>query len=97
MTATRVLMGLRYPRTLVAQLFRGVHGMKDSVTYQEIVEEGARSRRPRSSCSAAAESIGTPSDLVENAVRSITDLGRLEELFDRILDVADWEDFLGTQ
>ena len=39
-TAADVLMGLRYPRPLVAQLLQGVHGMKESVTYQAIVEEG---------------------------------------------------------
>ena len=39
-TAADVLMGLRYPRDLVVQLMQGVHGMKDSVTYQAIVEEG---------------------------------------------------------
>src|SRR5262249_3956733 len=39
-TAADVLMGLRYPRALVSQLLQGVHGMKESVTYQAIVEEG---------------------------------------------------------
>ena len=31
-TAADVLMGLRYPRQLVAELLKGVHGMKESVT-----------------------------------------------------------------
>jgi predicted transposase YdaD len=35
-----VLMGLRYPRELSGQLLRGVRGMKESVTYMEIFEEG---------------------------------------------------------
>ena len=39
-TAADVLMGLRYPPEVVAQLLQGVHGMKDSLTYQAIVEEG---------------------------------------------------------
>ena len=39
-TAADVLMGLRYSRQLVAQLLQGVHGMKESVTYQAILEEG---------------------------------------------------------
>ena len=39
-TATDVLMGLRYPREMVAELLRGVHGMKESVTYQAILDEG---------------------------------------------------------
>jgi predicted transposase YdaD len=39
-TGTYVLMGLRYPRELSGQLLRGVRGMKESVTYMEIFEEG---------------------------------------------------------
>lgn len=39
-TAANVLMGLRYPHTLVDQLLKGVRAMKESVTYQAIVEEG---------------------------------------------------------
>ncbi len=39
-TAVDVLMGLRYDRALIEQLLQGVRGMKESVTYQAIVEEG---------------------------------------------------------
>ena len=46
-TAADVLMGLRYPWQLVAQLLQGVHGMKESVTYQAIVEEGEIMLRAR--------------------------------------------------
>jgi predicted transposase YdaD len=41
-TATKVLLGLRYERAFIEQLLRGVHGMKESVTYQAIVEEGVQ-------------------------------------------------------
>lgn len=96
-TATRVLMGLRYPRTLVTQLLRGVHGMKDSVTYQEIVEEGAIAEAQKFLLLQGRKRFGPPSDHMENAVRSITDLDRLEQLGVRLLDVADWEGLLGAQ
>ncbi|HLK58254.1 MAG TPA: DUF4351 domain-containing protein [Chthonomonadaceae bacterium] len=39
-TSTYILMGLRYPRTLAAQLLKGVRAMKESSTYQAILEEG---------------------------------------------------------
>ena len=38
--AAYVLLGLRYSSALAAQLFRGVVSMKESSTYQAIVEEG---------------------------------------------------------
>ena len=39
-TATKILMGMKYSEELVASLLQGVQGMKESVTYQAIVEEG---------------------------------------------------------
>ena len=44
-TAVDVLMGLRYDRALIEQLLQGVRGMKESVTYQAIVEEGVAKGR----------------------------------------------------
>ena len=39
-SATYILMGLRWPRPLTEELFRRVRSMKESVTYQAILEEG---------------------------------------------------------
>ena len=44
-TATYLLMGLNYSNELIDRLLEGVQNMKDSVTYQKILREGAR--RPR--------------------------------------------------
>ncbi len=38
-------MGLRYDRALIEQLLQEVRGMKESVTYQAIVEEGVAKGR----------------------------------------------------
>src|SRR5712691_5118076 len=38
-------LGLRYPRDLTAELLRGVRAMKESVTYQAILEEGREEGR----------------------------------------------------
>lgn len=39
--ATMILTGLRLPREEAVQLFRGVRAMRESSTYQMILEEGA--------------------------------------------------------
>ena len=44
-TATNVLMGLRYEAAFTQQLLQGVMNMKESVTYQAIVEEGRQEGR----------------------------------------------------
>ena len=48
-SATLVLMGLRYDRDEVRQLLRGVRGMRESSTYQMILEEGRVEGGPRPS------------------------------------------------
>jgi predicted transposase YdaD len=93
-TATDVLMGLRYSRDLIAQLMQGVRGMKESVTYQAIVEEGMVKDRQDVLLEQGAVRFGTPSPIVEMAVRSITDLGRLKKLTQRLLNVSSWDELL---
>jgi len=39
-TSTRILMGLRYDREVIRRVIRRVREMRESVTYQEILEEG---------------------------------------------------------
>ncbi len=39
-SAVYILMGLRYDQALVQRLLQGVRGMKESVTYQAILQEG---------------------------------------------------------
>src|SRR5262249_33102802 len=43
--ATRILLGLRYPEEFVAKLLQGARNMKESSTYQAIVEEGVNEGR----------------------------------------------------
>jgi hypothetical protein len=95
-TAADVLMGLRYPRELVARLLQGVHGMKDSVTYQAIVEEGVVKGRQDALLRLGRRHLGSPSVLTEQALSGITDLDRLARLLDRLLDASSWDDLLAT-
>jgi predicted transposase YdaD len=99
-TAADVLMGLRYPRDLVAQLLQGVHGMKESVTYQAIVEEGKMEGKIEARQEVLLElgqkRFGTPDASTETAVRAIADLERLKQLSERLLDASSWEELLGA-
>jgi hypothetical protein len=95
-TATDVLMGLRYPRELVELLLRGVQGMKESVTYQAIVEEGAVRARQEDLLLIGVEKFGPPSEAIEQAIRSITDADRLTQLIRKSLRAANWEELLAV-
>jgi predicted transposase YdaD len=103
-TAADVLMGLRYPRQLVAQLLQGVHGMKESVTYQAIVEEGKVEGKAEGKVEARQEVLlqlgrkkfGVLDPSSEMALRGITDPDRLTRLIDALLDVSSWKELLAT-
>ncbi len=82
-TAADVLMGLRFSRRLATQLLQGVHGMKESVTYHDLIQLGRRR-------------FGTPSTATETALRSITDPDRLARMIGALLDVSTWEELLAT-
>ena len=96
-TATDVLMGLRYPRAQVAQLLQGVHGMKESVTYQAIVEEGKVEARQEVLLQLGRRRFGMPNPSSEMVLRGITDPDRLARLIDALLEVSSWEELLATR
>lgn len=95
-TAADVLMGLRYPRNLVAQLLQGVHVMKESVTYQAIVEEGVIRGAHEFLLRQGRKKFGAPDERTESTLRSITDLDRLNYLSERLLDVSTWAELLAV-
>jgi predicted transposase YdaD len=99
-TATDVLMGLRYPRTLVAQLLQGVHGMKESVTYQAIVEEGRVDGRVETRqediLRLGRKRLGRPSAATQAALRDIQDADRLARILDEVYTASSWKELLAT-
>jgi predicted transposase YdaD len=102
-TATRVLMGLRYEKELVRELLKEVTGMKESVTYQEIVEEGVVKGRKEGAASALRETLlavgqdhfgKAPGARIKTAVAAIDDPEELKRLTVRATHVCSWEELL---
>ena len=83
---------------------QGVHGMKESVTYQSIVEEGEVKGRAEGKVEARQEVLlqlgrkqfGIPDPASETSLRGITDPDRLTRLIDALFDVSSWEELLAT-
>ncbi len=102
-TATYVLMGLRYTREMVTQLLQGVRAMRESVTYQAILEEGMkmgeyafRLQEARALLFRLGEKrFGPPDSAIRQAVESIDSLVQMEHLNERILDVESWLELIG--
>lgn len=70
--------------------------MKDSVTYQAIVEEGVTRGAQEVLLQQGRKKFGAPDEQTENTLRSITDLDRLKYLSERLLDVSTWAELLAV-
>jgi predicted transposase YdaD len=97
--AAYILLGLRYSPALAAHLFRGVVSMKESSTYQAILEEG----RTEGAVAEARKLVrvfgsrmfGPPDAQTATASERLSDLARLEELCDRLPTVGSWPELFG--
>lgn len=102
---TFVLMGLRYPRQRVAQLFRGIPAMKESDTYQMILEEGREEGREeglvegavRALLVVAVPRLGEPDAATLRKIRGATDLGQVEEWLRHATQAESWTDLPGLR
>jgi predicted transposase YdaD len=109
-TATVILAGLRHSREVVAQLMKGVRNMKDSVTYQMIIEEGIGqgiekgiekgieqgrvSEAKAILLKIASRRFGPPPADVAAQLEGVSDLRFVESLIDRTDLVSGWKELL---
>jgi hypothetical protein len=102
-SAVYILMGLRYESAIVQSLLRGVVNMKESSTYQAILEEGKAEGIAQGEAKEARRMLllqgrdrfGEPSAKIVALLDAVTDLDRLEALGLRLLHVKTWEELLG--
>ncbi|MFN0073487.1 MAG: hypothetical protein ACKVVP_18555, partial [Chloroflexota bacterium] len=105
-------MGLRYPPGLVHQLVPGVRNMRESSTYQLILNEGRAEGRDQGRAEGrdegratearsllllmGATKFGAPAPAARSALESITDIARLERMGPRLLSATSWDELLAT-
>jgi hypothetical protein len=94
--ATYVLLGLHYSREFTAQLMQKVRAMKESVTYQAIIEEGKTLALQETLLALGTEQFGSPDEATRRTVLAITDLEYLQALAVRVLKAPSWEELLAT-
>jgi hypothetical protein len=94
--AAYLLMGARYPVDLVKRLLKGVHNMIESSTYNAILIEGRIAGEQQLLLRMGTKRFGEPDAAVVTAIKSISDVDRLESLGLRIVDqdVHDWKELL---
>ena len=96
LNAAYVLTGLRVSRPMAEQIFQGVRLMRESSTYQAILDEGRIEEAQKMILRLGRQKFGSPNDLIAAALQAITDLERLERMGDRILSVSTWNELLAT-
>jgi hypothetical protein len=94
LTATFVLGGLRLDRRQVLTIFQGVRAMRESDTYQFILDEGRVEGLQRAVLCLGREKLGDPDEANRLALTNLTDLDRLEDILKRTLKVSSWEELL---
>jgi hypothetical protein len=100
LTAAFILTGMRLPRAAAVKLFEGVRSMKESTTYQYILDEGRAEGQAVGArkilLRQGRQRFGPASAEIERALDAITDLEHLERLADRLWVASNWEDLLQT-
>jgi predicted transposase YdaD len=111
--AAFILLGLRYSPALAAQLFRGVLSMKESSTYQAILEEGRVEGRMEGRMEGRTEgavaeakkvlrllgeeAFGPAEGRTITSIEEINDLAQLEELLKRLRSATSWQELFAQR
>jgi predicted transposase YdaD len=95
-TACLFLLGLRYDKEMLRQLFAGVSHMRESSAYEMILDEGAIRGKRDFLIRRARKRFGPPPADIEAAILAITDPDRLDRMFDAVDDVRSWNELLQT-
>jgi len=109
-TATYILMGLRYPQPMIRQLLKRVRQMKESVTYQAILEEGeargvaigeARGLAKGTAngerallLRIATKKLGAPDSRHVSKLNGISQVQKIEAIGERLLEANSWDELL---
>ena len=105
---TYTLLGLRYPRDVANQLMQGLHNMRDSSTYQAILDEGRVEGREEGRVEGrAAEArallvhlgtrrFGPPDARAQAVLEAVHDPEQLDRWCRQLLDVESWQELLTT-
>ena len=99
LTAAFVLIGMRLPRSTALVLKQEAFSMvdlRDSTTYQLILEEGGVTALQKVLLLQGGKRFGPPNAGQEQTLRAIDEIERLERMSERLLDVTNWQELLGT-
>ncbi len=104
-------MGLRYEEEQIDAMIKGVsdmlfgiHGIEESTVYQGILRQGKTLGRIEGVVEHARatllrqgwKKLGPPSERIAAEIAAMDDVDCLNDLLDRILDVATWDELMAS-
>jgi hypothetical protein len=95
LTASYLLTGLRTQPDIASALFQGVRAMRESSTYQAILDEGRIEGKQSTLLRQGSKRFGAPDEATRQRLLAIQSVERLDELSERLLEVSSWQDLLG--
>lgn len=89
-----------HDKQLANKLLKGIQTMRDSVTYQAILDEGREEGRQEGQIQLAHKTLlrlGTrrfhePTEEIRLRIEALTNLEKLQNLLDRVIEVQSWEE-----
>jgi hypothetical protein len=97
LTSSYILSGLRVNRETGLRLFEGVRAVRESTTYQAILDEGRIDELHETVLVLGRERFGAADEVTQAAIISVTDLDRLRRMRVRLLRVNSWQELLRTR
>jgi predicted transposase YdaD len=95
------LLGLRFPPELAQQLMPEITTLRESSTYQAILEEGRAEGRVEGLRSLLLElgtqRFGQPSAAVETELTALHDAAAIARIGQRLLGATSWDDLLSPE
>jgi hypothetical protein len=84
-----------HDKALANKLLKGIHAMRDSVTYQAILDEGREEGQIQLAHKMLLR-LGTrrfqePSEEIRQRIEALSDLEELQDLLVRVIEVQSWE------
>jgi hypothetical protein len=101
--ATEILLGLYHSEERVNELTEeittmvlGIQGIEESSVYQGIFARGKAEDAKEILIRLGTKKFGPPNEQAKARIASLSDLDRLHDLFDRVLEVANWDELLAS-
>jgi hypothetical protein len=89
------LMGLRYDKDILRNLFKEFHmTLEESSTYQDVLEKGSNLGRAASILRLGTKRLGTAPEAMAAKIRAVTDSALLDTMLERVLDAKTWTEIV---